>query len=132
MVKETTVTSKKRRWYFISLGLLLGYLFNYRLSQLSGSQDVLNIALSISIAFFCFIFIYWFLSRVKYVDLPFFTMVRLSFLGIAIASFSYAFLDVFIYFSSVVNVASFLSSIALGGFLSVFERLLDLRERKEL
>lgn len=61
-----------------------------------------------------------------------FIMVRLTLLGIAVASFMYAFLDVFWFYNFNLNGGAFLSSIALGGLLSVFERIVDLREKKVL
>lgn len=61
------------------------------------------------------------------------TKVRLTFFGMSGASFGYALLDIWSFlYGSGIPFVSFLTSIALGGMLSVLERFIDLWEKNEL
>jgi hypothetical protein len=125
-------TSRTLRWYLVSLGLLYGYFFNSTLSALSDAQHGLTVLYGLSIGFFILIFVFWYVNKLKALSLSFPAMVRLSLLGMAIISFIYAFADILCFYNSGLSVGSFLASIAFGGFLTVFERFIDLYERKEL
>ena len=74
--------------------------------------------------------VFWLVKKNFKISL--YIMLRLTLLGIAIASFMYAFLDVFWFYNFNLNAGAFLSSIALGGLLTVFERIVDLYEKKVL
>jgi hypothetical protein len=98
---------------------------------LSGEANVFTFILTLA-WFICYSLPFWTLKHLLK-EITFFGKIRLSLLGVAIAFFVYAIYDLFSFnYGPGANVALFLSSIAIGSILSVFVRLFDIMERKEL
>jgi hypothetical protein len=110
--------AKKTTRIILFFGLILGFALNGVMNTiLLGNVNIFYYIL-IVLFFVC----YSFLFMIKGLKGTFLGKIRLSLLGVAIASFIYALYDAFRFnYGSSLDVASFLSSIVLGSILSVFE-----------
>lgn len=124
------ITSQKLKLGFLFQGFVAGYFLNELTANFLESKGIfyLNIA---NIFWFIGIysFFFWFCKKLFHFSL--FTMFRLSLLGIAFASFLYALIDIVSFYNSELKFGTILGSLALGGLVSIFEKMLDLKEKNE-
>jgi hypothetical protein len=123
---------KKGSWSLVIGGFVLGLALN----NLIGEKSLLELWLARVfgiIAFGIQIWIYDSYAKAKGLKAP--ARLRLTFLGMSAASFTFAALDVLSYydiFGKGVEVGAFFTSIALGSVLSLAERVIDIQQRHEL
>ena len=82
---ERIARSKTSQYYSIFLGVCIGVLLN---GVLNSGRDAYEFLFKTIFGFSVTFILYW--LCIKLLDLPFFTMLRLSLLGIAITSFIFA------------------------------------------
>ncbi len=130
MLANKKITEKEQAFLLIWISFFIGFFANEELGRFLTPNDSTlgNLAAVFTVVFVTPV-TFWAVHRMGFFSLPKYTIARLFLLGIAIASFVYALVDVADFYGHGLNFGAFLSSIALGGLLGLFERLVDLKEK---